>query len=466
MNEKVNHVVVLMLENRSFDHMLGYLPGSWALSGDEFNRLNPDDLGSEKVFVNPNASYTGGPDPLHDFLSVRKQMFANADPAGQAPPMNGFVLDNIQTEHGDVERGKQIMDCFAPQAVPALSALADEFCLCTHWFASVPGPTWPNRFFVHAATCDGDVGNDIEHPYEMKTIFESLGEQGFSWRVYFSDFPHCLSLRRLWAHLDHFKDFEDFQEDARNGALANYTFIEPRYLDFLEWKATDQHPPHDVRQGEYFIAEVYETLRNSPLWEQCLLVVTYDEHGGFYDQVPPPGDVPNPDGKRSMNPPFDFTRLGVRVPAVLVSPWIEKGTVDGTIYEHSSVPATLKKLFGLPQFLTARDRSANTFERVLTRSSPREDAPQTLPVPGTPGESDAQRALIRTSSHRRELPAGLGVGKPSQALISEFQATLTGLASRLLEEIEGAGPAGPAALNNEHEAAVHVQESIRRLLKL
>jgi Phosphoesterase family len=144
-----------------------------------------------------------------------------------------------------------------------------------------------------------------------------------------------------------------------------------------------------VVDGEKLLKRTYEALRHSPLWNSSVLVVNYDEHGGFYDHMPTPLSVPNPDGKNSTDPPFDFTRIGVRVPAVFVSPWIEKGTVmhrpDGPTptseYEHSSVPATLKKFFGLPSFLTARDTWAGTFESVWQqRTTPRTDCPREIPV--------------------------------------------------------------------------------------
>src|SRR5262249_19547994 len=148
-----------------------------------------------------------------------------------------------------------------------------------------------------------------------------------------------------------YKLIDDFFDDARTGHLPAYSFIEPRYTDFLSLKANDQHPPHDVALGEYLIADVYEAIRNSPQWEQSLLVVLSDEHGGIYDHVPPPETV-NPDGKTAPN--CDFKLLGVRVPAVLVSPYIAKGTIDPQVYDHTSLLATVEKRFGL-QPLTARD---------------------------------------------------------------------------------------------------------------
>jgi phospholipase C len=297
----------------------------------------------------------------------------------------------------------------------------------------------------------------------MRTIFDALGENGFSWNIYYGDIPQSIILQHHWRTLDHFKRFDKFYADLEKGELPAYAFIEPRYLSFHEWKANDEHPPHDVRLGEYLIAEVYDALRRSVLWEKSLLVVVYDEHGGFFDRVPPPWSVPSPDGKKSKHPPFDFTRLGVRVPAILVSPLVEKGRIDSTIYEHSSVPATIKTLFNLPQGLTARDKAANTFEKNLSRRIPRTDAPLTLPVPGEPDEIRHHRALLRTDALEKWRRGEVQQGEMSQEPLSTFQEALVGLAQRLNKMAHG--KAGAAQIQTEHEAAVHIHESLARFLE-
>jgi phospholipase C len=377
--------------------------------------------------------------------------------------MNGFVAVHIKKAKGDVEMGKKIMECFDPGKIPALTTLAQEFCVCDRWFSAVPGPTWLNRFFAHSATCDGMIVDSATHNYRMKTIYETLGENGLSWNIYYGDVPQSIILEHHWRTLDHFKRFEQFYADVEKEELATYTFIEPRYLSFHEWKATDQHPPHDVRLGEYLIAEVYDTLRNSQLWEKSLLVVLYDEHGGFFDRVPPPDSVPNPDGKKSKHPPFDFTRLGVRIPAILVSPFVEKGQVDSTIYEHSSLPATIKTLFNLPEGLTARDKAANTFEKNLSRSIPRSDAPLTLPVPGEPEEIHRHRALLRTDALEKWRRGEVEESEISQEPLSTFQEALVGLAHLLNKKAHG--KAITTQIQTEHEAAVHISESLARFLE-
>jgi phospholipase C len=394
----IEHLIVLMLENRSFDHMLGYFPSGNPLTGKEYNLVDPADPSSEKVHVSKDSEYVISPTPIHDLVGVEKQLYGEVGKIVSPAPMNGFVMVQIENTKGNIAEGKKIMQCFDPAKLPTLTALAREFVLCDHWHASVPGPTWVNRFFTHAATSDGVSRDDPTHKYKVKTIFDSLREQGHTWTVYFADVPQCILLHPTKDHQSRLKRFHKFFDDLDDGELAAYTFIEPRYFDFHQWKAADQHPPHDVRYGEYLIAEVYEALRSSQYWEKCLLVVLYDEHGGFYDRVPPPGSVPNPDGKVATNPPFDFTRLGARVPAVLVSPRVEKGKIDSTLYEHASIPATLRTLFDLPEPLTARDAAANTFNKNLTLDTARTDTPETLPVPGEPDEAEQHRKLFHTST--------------------------------------------------------------------
>ncbi|KAJ1276094.1 hypothetical protein BS78_05G187900 [Paspalum vaginatum] len=211
----------------------------------------------------------------------------------------------------------------------------------------------------------------------------------------------------------------DCKRHRREGKLPNYVVIEQRYLDLKLLPGNDDHPSHDVSRGQRLVKEVYEALRSSPQWDETLFVITYDEHGGFFDHVPTPVDgVPSPDGIASDAPVgFAFDRLGVRVPALLVSPWIEPGTVlhrpsgpePTSQYEHSSIPATVKKIFGLKEFLTARDAWAGTFESVLTRASPRTDCPETLPepVPLRATEAEEQRGISDFQAELVQLGAAL-----------------------------------------------------------
>ena len=327
--------------------------------------------------------------------------------------MNGFVKDYLETLAQETESGrkqetvsaaagKELMGCYAPASTPVLRTLAEEFVLCDRWFSSVPGPTWPNRYYLHAATSDGIADNKKRLPKSVPLIYDHLQQARIPWSVYASEKltsnvgfaleKFSLSLKPKphpgpYRKEPYFKDIKEFQNDLVKGELPGYSFLEPIFLSMKKEGGNDQHPQYmgtlDIDLGEYLIAAVYEALRNSRYWEKSLFIVLYDEHGGNYDHIPPPAEVVNPDGKISETPAFDFTRLGVRVPAVLVSPWLEKGEIDSTIYDHASVAASVKEIFGLPKFLTKRDEAAHHFGAPdYYLSNVRTDAPKMFPVPG------------------------------------------------------------------------------------
>jgi phospholipase C len=313
------------------------------------------------------------------------------------------------------------MRCQPPDQVPVLSTLALEFAVCDHWFASVPGETWPNRNFLHAATSDGEV-NIEPRPYTDPTIFELIEGHGADWRIYHDGVPQVWAFERLWdtpaRHANWFP-MHRFAEHVQAGDLPRYTFIEPNHrpppqtLDQLAatggrpGSSNSQHPDNnrvtddayetfdadvdtDFARAERLVATVYEALRaNSELFASTLLLLTYDEHGGFFDHVPPTQRVPGQGETRRSGlgrvlhalwhqraQAFDFTWLGVRVPAVVVSPLVPRGVVDHTVYEHASVPATLRALFAPDAApLTVRDGSAATFHHLASLTTPRTDLP-------------------------------------------------------------------------------------------
>src|SRR5579859_1174626 len=375
------HVVVVSFENRSFDHMLGFLPPAGTLTGQEFNPVNPADPNSERVPVTQLAGPITSIDLNHSLEAVNEQVFGASGGAQPDPaPMDGFVSSYIKNVGGDVAKGKGMMDCHATYSIPVLAGLASNYRVLTRWFSSVPGQTWPNRFFMHAATSRGLVTNDPLDE-DALTIFDKL-DANHSWRVYAGDVPQCLSIERLAARFvlervkapqdRHFHSLAQFFNDLTQGTLPNYSFIEPQYFNTPLGQATDQHPPHDIRLGEALLGHIYNSLLASTYWQDSLLLVLFDEHGGFFDSVSPPSGVAAPDDLKASQPVFDFTRLGPRVPAILVSPWVEAG-IDATVYDHASIPATLNALFGLgpSNFLSRRDAAANTFDRNLALSAPR-----------------------------------------------------------------------------------------------
>ncbi|HEV2705848.1 MAG TPA: alkaline phosphatase family protein [Pyrinomonadaceae bacterium] len=388
MAKKIEHLVVLMMENRSFDHALGFLKSSsWPIDGLNGTETNPNTQGVQ-VRVTPDARYAGDllADPGHDFISVNEQIFGNSQGTGTGPFMKGFVK-SYQSKTGNVTKSHNVMKCFAPGRLPALSTLAREYGVCDRWFSSVPGPTLPNRAFAFGATSLGRV--DMNPNYlTLKTIFELLDSNGVASKIYYTDWTIGLAVGYIIQRARKFLFFfDDFIKDCKNNRLPAFSFIEPRFNDFSDrgqfFPASDQHPDHNVFQGEKVIKAVYDALTsNRQTWESTLLVITYDEHGGLYDHVTPPATV-NPGDKPPGTTTFNFERLGVRVPAVLVSPFIPRGTIVRKVFDHTSIIATARKLFLRDpdkSFLTERDRRALTFEDSLTLASPRQGK-VTIPQP-------------------------------------------------------------------------------------
>jgi len=394
----IEHVIVLMEENRSFDHMLGYMkkqvPEIEGLTGNESNPLNVSNPNSPVVTVTDKAPYISPYDPDHSMGGTTEGIFGVKYGWHLKPTMKGF----IQCQEDEKKKPiTNVMDEFPPERLPIMSTLAKEFAVFDHWFAAVPSCTCPNRYFVHSATSHGATTNDGPPAggFPQKTIYDSLTKAGKTWKTYFTDAPYCamsLSSFRTDYFKQRVKPLEEFFTDLKAGQLPNYTFLWPRSAPTSTVGSNDQHPDHDVALGESLMKELYEAIRVSPLWNSTLFIITYDEHGGFWDHVPSPINVPSPDGIIGAEK-FDFTTLGVRIPCLMISPWINKGTIVHTPtgptptsqYELSSIPATIKKIFNLDSFLTKRDAWAGTFEDiVLKRTEPRTDCPLTLPSPPAP----------------------------------------------------------------------------------
>jgi phospholipase C len=432
----IQHFVVLMLENRSFDHIFGFYPGLGAdgLNGTEFNTLNPSDPSSPKFFASKNAPWkTSGEGPSHSLSGTNLQLSGtkNGPTSTAGVKLNGFVVDyrsalqhsrTNPVSHPTVDQLGEVMASFPPEALPSINALAQNFCLCTHWHSEVPGPTQPNRLYMHAATSGGRVWNNWKLTFDWRTIYQNLHENGQTWATYQvgkdNQFNEVLEFSNINKQQNNFRRFEtDFEADMKAGKFPNYSFIVPRYKSSADGPANSQHAPDDVRYGDNLIADVYEALRrNDSTWSKTVLIVTYDEHGGFYDHVKPPFGVPNPDGINAPLPndpsyiqEFKFDRLGLRVPALIVSPWIAK-QICTTQLQHTSVLATVKKWFGLKNFLTKRDASAATFEKLFL-NKPRTDTPTTLPRAKVDGldPSDARHPIHQPLDESRlEMMEGVG----------------------------------------------------------
>ncbi|HEY2230094.1 MAG TPA: alkaline phosphatase family protein [Xanthobacteraceae bacterium] len=461
----IAHVVVLMLENRSFDCMLGRLyPGRAdfdGLTGRETNSWNETDVQAwASSVMDAQTASTPTPDPAELFDDMTEQIFGVGHQPPAAPTMGGFVANYMKTPGNDPAA---VMHGFTPEQVPVLSALAQSFGVSDRWHAAAPNQTWPNRFFVHTGTAAGYVNNTPLHLYEMPTIFNRLTEKQRSWRIYSHDIPQSAALSRIWSELpDHLYPFEqDFMADAMAGRLPNYSFIEPRYFsDPLSRRMpNDQHPPYSVLFGERLIARVYDALRNGPGWEQTLFIITYDEHGGIFDHVPPPSAT-SPDDQRPDG--FEFDRYGVRVPAVIVSPWVAAGSIirppAGSPYpfDHTSILATLRKLFDLGAPLTRRDAVAPDLLAALSLASPDNAGPPSLQVPAPDATDESVMAAHeRPPNHMQQALAEMA---------SQLPPSPAGVASHIAVLQAGGAPPMAPKFGTVREALAHAQAGLARFL--
>lgn len=374
--DPIRHVVVLMLENRSFDHLLGALSG---VDGIDPSHVNRDPKTPQIVYrQKPTRDRTMDPDPPHALEDVLQQL----DFDGRC---GGFVF-NFRTAYPWTTPAQraQVMAYYDRGFLPALHALAESFAVCEGWFSSVPGPTWPNRFFVHSGTSKGRVHMPVGlfrprlHDYDQTTLYDRLNQRDVAWRIYRGDIPQSLLLAhlRLPWNAARYRTMDQFFDKVAGPAtdFPAYAFIEPEYFGGDQ---NDDHPPSDTMQAQRLLGSVYNAIRaNEQLWEQCLLLVVYDEHGGFYDHVYPPRAVPPDDHEEE----FHFRRLGLRVPAVLVSPWVRR-TVVPTRFDHTSLLRYLIDKHGLGP-LGRRAAAANSFAPELLRlKRPRSDVPDRLDVP-------------------------------------------------------------------------------------
>ena len=426
-----------MLENRSFDHMLGYLyadAGNVSPAGQPFegltgNEKNADAAGNEvavfQITQSTNNAYLmPGADPGEGYMATNAQLYGSTanPPAGAVAPMSGFVTNFAATLVWESKNPRwsvvpgttagDIMGCFTPAALPVLSGLARGFAVCDHWFGSAPTETLPNRAFACAATSQGHM-DDKTRTFTSPSIFGAMTQHNVDWAIYGYDAEPLT--RHTFTDIagepaSRFGLFSAFAAAAQAGSLPAFTFLEP------SWGATgnSQHPNYNVAAGEQLIHDVYSALRGSPAWDQTLLIVTYDEHGGLFDHVPPPwGAVPPDDSAGEFG--FDFTRFGPRVPAVLVSPLIAPGTVfrpaGSTPLDHTSILKTLENRWGIAP-LTARDAAAPDVSGALTLQTPRTDDPLSgvavpsaaAPPPGAEQPSHLEEVLADLIS--RQHPAG------------------------------------------------------------
>ena len=432
LDPRIKHIVVLMEENRAFDHLLGHYPGVNGLNGTEFNLVNTSNPNSAKVFVTPNAPALNQCDPDHGYPATTFKIFgADAAAAGNHtnPTMGGFVMQEwLNDWDGSNVNYCDVMQSFTPDRIPIMTSLAENFVLMDRFFAAFPGPTWPNRLFFMAGTSSGltetmpwyrDVVGQL---FPTRTIFDQVEEAGGSWKVYYNDTPWELWVETLAHHPENYHSMAQFFADCESGDLPDFAFINPRSgINITEGLGSnDQHPDHDMAVAERWIKDIYEGIRASPAWNETLLVLTYDEHGGFYDHVPPPMNVPPPGDGESSFPDVGvkFDRLGIRIPTILISPWVPKGVIlseppaaqkpaANSEYSLTSIIASARKL--LPVLnntgpLTARDAWSATFEHVFyALDTIRSDCPMHLPEPLPPTLSAEVEAKLPINGLQRHI---------------------------------------------------------------
>jgi phospholipase C len=458
----IEHIVVLMLENRSFDNILG---ATFEPNVTRINKYYP--LG-EKLPSVPISAFTlpgrnelvasiPTPDPGEWWQYMNQQIFGSLQPqtvnagsptaAGPLGMMGGFVQNYWQTLTAfgyPTILTPTIMHQYTADQLPVTTALAKAFAVSDRTFASAPCQTMPNRCFAQLGSALGFVNNDsyltgdynvstTNAPYFATSIFGQINATaGVDWKVYFNDFPLTALMADTWLDLTtKFHFFDQFASDVAAGTLPQYSWIEPAYQIF----ASDNHPPHDINIGEYLLAEVYNTLRANPtVWASTLLIVTYDEHGGCYDHVTPPAATPDA-GWTTRVPYFNFDRYGVRVPTLLISPRIAPGVGtpgtspgNGPNYDHTSILATVRNCFGITGGpLSDREKNANDYSAFLTLdSSNPNNGPASVSVGLSKEELELQAVVNTLSSlaqlwyeNHRKIPANPAQAKLAHAAFAD-----------------------------------------------
>lgn len=423
--KEINHIVVLMLENRSFDHMLGYLRLKGkrndvdGLTGNEINEY-PKGI-PHKPQLMADSSFS--PDPHHDWDNVKAQLDNNNA---------GFIAD-FATYSPTPQQPERIMNYHDASKLPAFDSLAKQFCVCDRWFSSIPGPTQPNRMYALAGESGGKKNNLptsklLTSGWDVKPIYKFL-PKGVSWRHYSHDIASLRFVKGYQGLVTEIDKVNQFYERAQKGTLTNISWIDPDFGTLIyPGPPNDDHPPHDISNGQNLVRKVYNALLNGPKsqWERTLLVVVYDEHGGFYDHVSPRQWV-------AMDDREEFKKYGVRVPALVISPWVGKGVAYGSqqnvVFDHTSVLKTILRRFCTPANgavpkMTARVNAANDLSALLTETTPRTDCTAIAPLPFVISWEDRFMMVQSTAGELRMVPI-----PPS-----ELQQTLQALADKAIAQ--------------------------------
>ena len=364
----IEHIVVVVMENRSFDHFLGWVPGA---TGQQAGLTYLDDSGLPHPTHRLTNTWTGCGfnDPDHSYDGARIQY-------------DNGLLDGFRRGAND----DYALGYYTADDIPFHAALVKQFAIADHWFASFLGPTFPNRMYTHAAGTDR-IDNNL--PVEggtsfstMPTIWDNLAAAGVSANYYFNDEPFL----GLWGtkYLEIARPAAAFFAQAATGTLPHYSYLDPGFVDEESGSSFDDHPHADIRRGEAWLGKVVNALIASPCWPNTVLIITYDEWGGFFDTVAPP--VLPADNTTSLTGEpavFDHNKAGFRVPAYVISPFSPVGGIATNTYDHTSILKMVEWRFGLPS-LTPRDAAANNIAEVLDFTAPNLHAPlmPMIPDPG------------------------------------------------------------------------------------
>lgn len=390
----VDHILVMMMENRSFDHYFQKLPeyGQPDVEVAPDSYANPDPNG---VMVKPfhDTTYCFV-DTNHGWAGTHQQY--------NDGKMNGFFVSNEGEHelpaHGDLEMlsGKRALGYYDETDLPFYYWLASTFSIADHYHASVPGPTYPNRMFLYAATSFGYTSNSF--PSADKLLVDYLEERKIDWKVYSDGTPGmAVFVDKYFGYKEHFLKLEDYFADAEAGTLPSFAFIDPG-LGISAYDKNDEHPPAMAPIGQKLAATVIDALTKSPNWSRSALFFTYDEHGGLYDHVPPPSACPPDDIAPKLaadDPVGGFDRLGIRVPMMVISPYAKKHFVAHRTYDHTSIVRFVESRFVLPA-LTNRDANAEAPWEMFDFDDPPFATPPAITIPEVdPDKVAACRAIFK-----------------------------------------------------------------------
>jgi phospholipase C len=429
---KIKHIIVLVMENRSYEHIFGMsnIKGTGICQNNEIilDNVVPHISSVDGARVILNDSIIGIPqehqhlvtcpapdrmlfDPEHELEGTRTQLRGFdklLDPeAFVDSALESKTVNNVHElcPNEPIVKARDVLKVCSREQVPILVELAENFVVCDNWRSSVPSSTTANRLFFHAASSGGLITSPTAEKvledckdsplmgYRLNTIFDKLEQNNNTWRVYHGDnLPNVALIHGLADNLLLSKTFASygqwngstqyshgkFYKHCMNRTLPDYSFIEPCYGDMSTFtQGNSMHPIGSITHGESLIKNVYETLRNSPSWQDSLLIITFDEAGGFYSSYRGEPVVPTGDDERYNILGFDFKTPGMKVPALVISPWVGKNIIDHRSYEHSSVPKTIEDRFGLSP-MTQRDKIAKSLGDLLMMEELRQDCPLQL----------------------------------------------------------------------------------------